>query len=327
MAADRCPFCLHPIDGSPEARQPSRDHVFLQALGGVATTPVCKTCNDTFGADVEGRLLRPRKILSIAKVAAGRMDSAPGYLKADGSRGVFNFRDGTVQFSPPLTSFATKTEEGLHIRAAPDQIEGVVPHVRRWATKHGGDPDAAEAQLRAAPRGSLGNDLFVMDHDVELDQLARLAAKVALAAGCRVSDDFRDAQPLADSLREVAWGRAEADLLFGLEPLQHIDALLAELTAKAVGEVAPRFAPVALESQVVFCPLGDSTIIFVHLVGFPLTFGGMKCPGTQPARWGHTPVLVRDAPGSPQIVALQDWLLPRLHAQPDWRDGEVESAQ
>lgn len=325
MAADQCPFCLESIDGSPSARQCSREHVFLKALGGVTTTPVCKTCNEHFGAEVEGRLLGPHQILSIAKVAAGRSATAPGRLQSDGSLGEFDFRDGTMTFSRPISSHSTDTEQGLHIHAAPGQIDRLVPDVRRWASKHGLDPDLVERRLREAPRSSMGEDRFVMNHTIDLNLLGRLAAKVALVAGCRVTDDFRGPQPLADSLREIAWGRAEVKLVTGLDALQHVDAWLAGELAPALGVTAPRLTPEPLESQVVFMPGKDSTVVLVHLKGLLIPFAGVRCPGLPPAQWGDLPVLVRDAPGGAQVLRLQEWVLGRMHEQPDWRELEAEA--
>jgi hypothetical protein len=93
----RCPFCGEEILPS---QKKSKDHVFLDALGGRVTVLSHETCNNQSGSSAEGELQRPNSVINLMKAAKGLGSSPirgtfPSVRRAD-----LDLTDGSV-YSPP----------------------------------------------------------------------------------------------------------------------------------------------------------------------------------------------------------------------------------
>jgi hypothetical protein len=51
----RCAYCGKRFS---DTRVPTRDHVFVESLGGRAILPACHDCNSRIGSDIEGPLTK-----------------------------------------------------------------------------------------------------------------------------------------------------------------------------------------------------------------------------------------------------------------------------
>jgi hypothetical protein len=72
-----CPYCARP---PADGHGPSRDHVFVDAMGGYATVAAYKYCNNQLGSYVEVELLRPSTLLNLVRQSRGGGNPLRGVL-------------------------------------------------------------------------------------------------------------------------------------------------------------------------------------------------------------------------------------------------------
>lgn len=276
MTQTICPYCRRSLSSV----EVTREHVVPSALGGSETIPACRECNSTIGETLEGRLLGPTSWVTLIAQAAG---FTPGWVNvtyATGQRAREHFGDRQGRVSDPHVEVLEDTPERIRLGLiVPPHIgDGYLQHVIRQ------QPGTVESIERgpAPPQWATAN------LSMNVDDLASLAAKVALCSGARRwGDDFL-LSDLGDWLRR---GVFDASALAMVAPptgpapdvlKSFLDPILANYVAS--GGATPWRSPVP--SMTIFTPIdhGAATAIVFVLFGLPLCTIGNNLPFPRPAR-------------------------------------------
>jgi hypothetical protein len=187
-----CPHCARPLDA---VGQVSRDHAVPRALGGTVKVRACKRCNDVLGGGVEARLLASQSWLTLLAQAHGL---TPGRLTGAAAAGAAirsHFGTGEHRLHSPEVEVVAQDENVVHVTAkvAPEMADKLIRHLEK---RFGGKAQAVSRE--AAPE-----ETFSYRLSMNIRDLRRLAAKIALCGGARQWGDDYLLSPLADWMRVV----------------------------------------------------------------------------------------------------------------------------
>lgn len=295
----RCPYCAKII----QSNEFSRDHVFIQALGGRAQVASCRRCNSKIGSEVEGELQRPNTILNLIKQIRGFGTAVRATLEIDNAEIEHNLHTNEIRARNPVER--TRTGNSIDYK-----IEGSPAQVRSILRKFDLDSSAIENMITTASAKELVGAKLRIDIGHDIYTAERLAAKVALGAGVLLGDSsFIDSQ-LADNLRKVLWGEMSVLRRMELDVIRQWDERIQEQLKAVNADPIVSMQPGGQESQVIFSPsfpVGkhQATAVIVHVSGFPICLTGSLYSGAAPLRnsplAGGLPILVRDAASSAEI--------------------------
>lgn len=289
MSADLCPYCARRPD---QGRGPTRDHVFVAALGGRARVTACRDCNSTIGHDVEGPLLKPGTVLNLIAQVRDAGHPLPGTLPDDQAV-TYDLRTQELRLAKPVKVTRSGDTRSVEMRGSPAQV-------RQLLAQQGIRGEQADAMIAAARTVTTPHDRVTTTLTLDIVLSDRLAAKTALGCAELAFGDTAVLGPLGDLLRDALWARTTA-----VEHLEHAVAAAVDgvLAGTGLGTQVHSFAP-GPASQAVFVPLdGHRTGVVVHLAGSALGAGGLVVDAPMPA--GHElPVLVRDQPGGALIADM-----------------------
>lgn len=271
-----CPLCGDPLDDGPT----SRDHVFGQAFGGRVTVAVHKSCNSALGHSAEGRLHRPSTLMSVVRASDGLPAPELRGATADGIGIDLDLATGRSSEARPKVD-VTHHDDREELSACGDahDVRGVL---KEWRKKYGDVvptwdelPPEARREVLAPP-----TDVNVsIVHD--LNDAKHFAVKAALNAGVLAfGEDFagsavaRALRDYRDSDSDVATEEVE----MSLDALAVLDETFAQ---RADGYAAsglsrpdlPGLADSGGASDVIFVPHKQQTVVFVRVLGVPLTNG------------------------------------------------------
>lgn len=292
-AAD-CPYCGLPLGDE----EPTRDHVFIEAMGGHSRVDAHRDCNSRIGHDIEGVLQRGDTMLNLQRQVIGTGKPLRATIKESGDRVEVDLATRSVRFHKPVVDADQDGIRTRTVRGNPQQVDAVLK-AQGFNAEQRGEMIAGASLVRLS-------DVHVdveLRHDLLLAD--RLVAKVALGAGSLVDAAF-SASPLAARLRDVLWNRGNFDGRYEDDPLAGFDTGMADVFAR-VGLTPPRsLMPGVSGSQVAFLPLGpgrDQSGIVVHVGGqnVSLTAVGLDVP--MPFGRGM-PVVLRDRPGAPELISV-----------------------
>ena len=198
---DLCPYCtrglLAPgIDSTDE-------HVFVRGLGGRTKIRACKDCNSKIGSEVEGGLQAAGTLLALEK--ALREGVGPSLRVKVPGGGVFDVDLHSGQHRAPHPVVEEKRDRDTLLRTVRGPEEQVRAILTGMARKYGFDVEAALASAKKTDASTLETTLVV-----DLSMEARLAAKIALAAGTYCLGDTYISSALAARLRDIVWGKERA---------------------------------------------------------------------------------------------------------------------
>jgi len=189
-----CPHCARYLH---EAGVVSRDHVLPHSMGGTRTVPTCKRCNEVLGEAVEARLLSRNGWFTLLSQAAGYTEGRADGTTALGQRAIFRVGD-----SAELTML-----DPVHQLLADDgrtKLVGVVlpshvpdDYLRSLAKVYGQGEVAIRRRSRQPPTWTNAN------LTIKIDDLRRLAAKIALCTGAAEWGDEFLKSGFGDWLRVV----------------------------------------------------------------------------------------------------------------------------
>lgn len=200
-----------------EGRRPTRDHVFVAAMGGHATVTACKDCNDQLGRHVEGELLRPWTLLNLIRQTRGGGNPLRGVL-SDGREAEYDLTTHELQFTMPVD--AQPGHDTMRFIGSPDQARGLL-------RKQGLTSAEIDCEIAKAHNVQLPEDIWIsttLQHRPDLAD--RLAAKVALGAGALAGDHVFIVSDLANLLRDVFWARSSVSLRFDTDFLTFYDNMI-----------------------------------------------------------------------------------------------------
>lgn len=187
-----CPHCARPLDA---VEQVSGDHVVPRVLGGTVKARACKRCNDVLGAGIEARLLAPQSWLTLLAQAHGLTRGRLTGADSAGGRISSHFGTGEHRLHAPEVEVVAEGETVVQVSAkvAPEIAEEFIRHLEK---RYGGK--AENVSREPAPEEFLSYSLSMNIRD-----LRRLAAKIALCAGAREWGDEYLLSPFGDWLRVV----------------------------------------------------------------------------------------------------------------------------
>jgi hypothetical protein len=282
MSSDVCPYCArHPGNGGG----PTRDHVFVAALGGRAKVDACRHCNSTIGHAIEGPLLKPGSFLNLLAQARGGGRPLPGTLAGEGV--TYDLATREIRSGKPVTVTTAGDERHYELRGSPAQVRALL-------AKQGIRGADAEVLLKTAVPADTADAQVNTTVTVDLPLSDRLAAKTALGCGAIAFGDAFTNTPLGALLRDVLWGQTSC--------VEHLDhrataAYDGVLAASGLQVELPSLAPDP-DSQV---PVEGRPGVLVHLAGTGLGAGGLVVDAPLPP--GHElPLLVRDQPGGALVA-------------------------
>ncbi len=280
-----CPYCARPpADGDG----PSRDHVFVHAMGGHATVTACKDCNDQLGSYVEGELLRPSTLLNLIRQTRGGGNPLRGVLP-DGREAKYDLTTHELQFVKPVD--AQLGHDTMRFIGSPDQARGLL-------RKQGLTPAQIDCEIAKAHNVEFPEDTWIsttVQHSPDLAD--RLAAKVAPGAGALAGDHAFIVSDLANLLRDVLWARSSVSLRFDTNFLAFYDNMIGQIPRPPTARPVATLVPPQDASQAAFLPMpGDErrTIVIVHIAGHDLGTGAIGYEAATP--FGQRlPLLIRDS--------------------------------
>jgi hypothetical protein len=165
------------------------------SLGGISTVAACKPCNDALGAGVEGRLVSPTGWFTVLAQGAGFVDGFVDATDESGGRAQVHFGARGHRKVAPTYEIIQETEDVTEIAVVlPSHVgDGYLEHL---AKQFGGS-------LSITARGPAPAEWHRSQLGVNISDLRRLAAKIALCAGTSEWGDSFTMSPLADWLRVV----------------------------------------------------------------------------------------------------------------------------
>jgi len=254
----------------------SQEHLVPFALGGSETVPACKTCNNTIGHGVEGRLLGPTSWLTVPAQAAGFTKGWTSVTLEGGQRALEHFgnREGIVL--EPRVEVVEQTADRLTLGlTVPPHIgQQFVDHVIGQQTGH---VEAVEHK-QPPPQWATAN------LSVNTDDLAALSAKVALCTGALIWGDQFILSDLGDWCRR---GVADPQVLHEFSPpamteLDAINALLRSVLSHytATNGATPWQSPVP--SLTILTPVDGGKATMIALVLFGVVLVVLDCNYPKP---------------------------------------------
>lgn len=294
MSLTACPYCARPhTDGGG----PTREHVFVESLGGKATIAACRDCNSTIGHEVEGRLQTSQELLNLQKIAKGAGLPLRAEVGPDDLPVTYDFVTRELRLTNPVRKYADRDMRHFHVSGSPKQVRQQLERMKIVPA------DKIDELIAKATTVQLDAETIKTQlvHDVGLAR--RLVAKCALGASALAFGESFIHAPLAHALRDILWARAEPEQLIKSEALALWDN---KIVPQGLGPLKVRLQPEPGVSQVVFMtPAPGRVAAVVHLGGFNLGLSGLIVEGELPAGDG-LPVLVRDAPGAARVHLLVD---------------------
>ena len=306
-----CPYCGELLEREPEAL--SKDHIFVQKLGGTAWVRTHRRCNNRFGAEVEGALQGESTLLSLLLHLQGRGGKPLKGTIGETSHAVeLDLHRRKSRSVKPMYP----TEDGYIFIGTPAQFDDV--------TKSLGIP---ESERRAAREQLPRFDLLdpglrvAVTYDPKL--LYRLAAKVGLGAGAKAFGDVFTKSASASSLREAMWSDAGV-LSQNLVSVGLLDQLQKWMERHGI-PIRPLIPPPSVR-RVTLVPLPSRTALFVFLGIDKLVLEGLVVAGDLPVGEGF-PVIIDDAPGGVLVRPISDRVgaplrMPRFDISGEPRSGE-----
>lgn len=291
MSFSVCPYCgQNPSDRGGA----TKDHVFVESLGGSVTVRACRECNSTIGHDIEGALQRPNELLNLLRQSRRAGVAVPGTVGADALPVTYDFATHEIRSRQPVAVSREGDVQTFTVRGSPDQVRRALRGMKQF------DTEQIEALVAQAARPAVDGALFTTDLVHHVGLARRLAAKCALGAAELAFGDACGHADLASGLRLVLWAQAEPTQLIDAAALERWDGLLSEQTMAAV----PSICPDDRTSQVVMMSLrGGRTAVLMHLAGVLLGGAGFVVDGSMPAGDG-LPVVVCDRLGSVHVRFL-----------------------
>jgi hypothetical protein len=289
MPAQRlCPYCGQLLGTGQKAL--SKDHIFVEKLGGTAWIRAHRRCNNRLGTEVEGPLQGKGTLISFLLHLQGRGGKPIQGTLGETSHVVeLDLQRRQSRSVKPMYAI----EDGYLFIGSPGQLDAV--------TRSLGITEAdRQAAIDQLPRFDL---LKVgLRSPVTLDPrlLYRLAAKVALGAGAKAfGDSFTESAP-ARSLREAMSGDAVDLFAVSVGLLDQI-----QRWWERHGTPMPTLTAPPGIRRVIFVPLPSRTAVFVFLGIDKLVMGGLVVGGGLPIGEG-LPVIIDDAPGGVLVGLLSD---------------------
>lgn len=282
-----CPYCGQPFD---HGEKPTRDHVFGHAFGGQATVPACWTCNNTFGRQVEDRLLQPAAFLNFARATKGLGGARPKVDIEGGRRGRLDL--ASMRLIEPVI-----VESDLSY-----SLRGTVAEVVEAASRLVDAGRISQADLDTALAAATPAEPVMASFTVTLDVklAARLTAKVAVGAGSLAYGERFRSSALGDELRAMMWSAQPPERGMWREAFGSLDELLAHVNA----------SPLRVDATArvcIFVPYGTETAVFVQIAGVLPTLAGVMVPARLPLG-GGLPVIIEDGPNLVEREVASDVL-------------------
>jgi hypothetical protein len=285
-----CPHCARALS---QVGPVSNDHVVGRAFGGVETVRACKRCNDVLGGGLEARLLSPTGWFTILSQAAG---FTAGSLKGTtelGQRAEMHFGQRGHRIVAPSHEIISDAGGVMEISVTlPAHIDD--SYLDHLGKKYGGE-------VTIVSRSAQPPAWHKADLSASLDDLRRLAAKIALCTGAARWGDTFLANPFANWLRIVLdvwsdWPENERPeplddpLAGGRWPATEAD--VAHMTGQAertLGPVLARAAqgfqperPPPLPPITMFAPLDGGNATFVTSIVLGVLLPGLPVPHPLP---------------------------------------------
>jgi hypothetical protein len=277
---DRCPYCELPF--GPD-RPSTKDHVFVESLGGRVQLQACKPCNDVIGHDIEGRLQRPGQFLNRRHLR--------GNLRETGDPVEYDLNEQRLRFSKPVTVTEAEGVRTYQLRGDEADVRRALKQMR----KNGRLSELPiEELMKSGRRQTVEPPWIETKVTLDLALADRLAAKVALGAGVLADESFV-ASSLAATLRLILWGKAEVVRHLDLEALERYDELLNAHLDGTIESIRPIAGQP--DSRAIFLPQSRGVAVFVFVADLPLGFSGMLVDGTWPFARGLGVVVLDSAAG------------------------------
>lgn len=294
MSQTTCPYCARPhADGGG----PTREHIFVESLGGKATIAACRDCNSTIGHDVEGRLQTSQEFLNLQKITKGSGLPVRAEVGPDDLPVTYDFVTHELRLKNPVRTYAGGDIRHFEVSGSPEQVRQQLERMKIVPADKI-DEIIARATIVRLDADTIKTQLV---HDVRLAR--RLVAKCALGAADLAFGESFIHTPLAHALRDILWARAEPEQLIKSEVLALWDD---KIVPRGLGRSKVKLEPEPGVSQVVFMTTACRRVAaVVHLGGFNLGLSGLIVEGELPEGDG-LPVLVRDAPGAARVHLLVD---------------------
>ena len=285
-----CPHCARDLS---KVGPVSNDHVVGRAFGGVETVRACKQCNDALGGALEARLLSPTGWFTILSQAAG---FTVGGLKGTtelGQRAEMHFGTKGHRIVAPSHEAVSDAGGVMEINVLlPAQLDD--SYLDHLGKMYGGE-------VKIVSRSAQPPVWHKADLSASLDDLRRLAAKIALCTGAARWGDTFLATPLASWLRIVLdvwsdWPENERPeslddpLAGGRWPETEAD--VAHMTGQAERTLSPVLAraaqglheerPPPLPPITMFAPVEGGNATFVTSIVLGVLLPGLPVPHPLP---------------------------------------------
>lgn len=305
VVSSLCPYCAFPAGGRGGL---SKEHPFIEALGGQGTIRFCRNCNSTLGHAVEGPMMAADQVLNLTRVAAaGSGRPLNGKITGFKENVTYDLVAGQLRSDKPVLRWEPAGDAfTAELAGSPDQVRYVLNQGMARALQL--SPDEVEQRVADAPQLDLSEAWIetTLRHSVPLGE--RLAAKVALGAGLMADGDFGDSA-LACLLRAVMWQERRVERTIAPEALAVFDEVMQRALPPGGQRLDPFGVAAGPASRVVFLPLGPSkTAVFGFVAGFLVSLVGLVLDAPSPF---GSPLSVTDA--SPPVVRrLLDDVVPFL---------------
>lgn len=190
-----CPYCVRML--TDDDVEVTGEHVFPQFLGGRAEVPACKKCNNRIGSDIEGPLSKPPTLMAMqASIQSGKGPLIR--FEHDGRPMELDLSTGSFRSQKPVERTIEGSVMNVRLGGSEEQVRKIVEGM---AAKHGFDPEQAMAMGKVHPIAEVEAPFDLAERTE-----ARLAAKVALAAGTWTYGDAFITSELAGRLRRILLG-------------------------------------------------------------------------------------------------------------------------
>jgi hypothetical protein len=295
FAASTCPYCGRPFSAGGG---PTKDHIFVEALGGKATVQACRECNSTIGNEIEGELLRPGTALHFVNQLRGAAKPIRSTLGAGGPQ-IEHQIDGTeIFFRQPITKTTDEGTLNIQMRSGVKQAEAVFRQLTKGLELNA---DEAAEIWDSRQVQSVGGEFVQVSITYNLHLARRLAVKVALGALWLALGDSFASSALAAELRTFLWG--DGNLIgdqCSSEALPESQDLVNAFLEKAGAEGSITFVPSTGKSQVSMLTVGNRVTPLVTLGGWDLTLVYAPMFADRLPQGGNFPVIIED--GSPMAL-------------------------
>ena len=302
-----CPYCQNRFD---QGAQTTRDHIFVRALNAHQTVAACRNCNSRIGSEIEGPLLRSNSFLNLLRISQLRAGVPLDGELADNMSVKYDVAARSLDIQRPVKYDAdSKTS---HIMGSPDQVRAILRSQKR-------SPEEIEKLVSSAREVSLPpEEMITTTVQYDLGLMAKLVAKIGLGGGSFIDGDRFTCSTLASSLRDLLWGRVEAEHVDGDAIL---DTFATALSVSSTG-LTVSLRPPQHTSQVMYCSVPGNTTsrvaVICHILGVlipPCLMIHAASPFSS-----LTPVIIQDSAPRANI----HWVLTELMAELTRNHGRAD---